>query len=201
MNVLSVFSCLPSMGVSSAPSMLIGAAILLLFGGLLVGVALSAARRRASIGLVVVVLGMMLVGFQPALPARAAPPDCPPPAPTLTFAGTWSGIVDFPVPVGFDPFSYPLTAVVTDDGTTAFATVDYPTLPCSAVWTQTARSGNTVTFKETINPPFNPLNCADLGVVTLTLSGAPLGSTLDWTYQYESGPGPFDQATVLYPVP
>jgi len=176
----------------------IGAVILLVLGGLLVGLSLSAARRRASIGLVAVLLGMMLVGFQPALPASAGPEDCPP---ALNFAGTWEGIVDFPVPDGFDPFSYPLTAVITDNGVTASATVDYPTLLCSAVWTQTARSGNTVTFVETINAPFDPLNCSDLGLITVTLSGAPLGSTLDWTYEYESGPGPFDQATVLYPVP
>ena len=104
--------------------MLIGAGMLLLFGNLLVGVALSAARRRASIGVAVVLLGMMMFGFQPAPLASACPP-----APT--FAGTWSGIVDFPVPLGLDPSSYPLTAVVTVDGTTASATVDYPTLLCS----------------------------------------------------------------------
>ena len=39
--------------------------------------------------------------------------------------------MDFPVWVGLDPFSYPLTEVVTVDGTTASATVDYPTLLCS----------------------------------------------------------------------
>ena len=174
--------------------------MVVLLGSLLVGIARSAVGQCASTGVAVVLLGLLLVGFQPAMPASAGADDCPPPVPTVTFAGRWQGTVDYPVLPGDPQFQYDLVATIADDGMTASAIVDYPTLLCTATWTQTARSGSTVTFLEKIDPPFNPLDCVDDGVITVTLSGAPLGSTLDWAYAYSTGPGPFDQDAVLYPL-
>jgi len=152
----------------------IAAIVLLLIGA----VAFVWSMRRNSVRGALAIVGLLLltgVGVGGTTPASAA--DCPTasptatPAPTLT--GTWSGpVTDDAVP------PYQLTAVFTDDGTTASAIVSYDLTPqCQGTWTQTARTATMINFTENIT---DPLACAINGTLTLTFD--PTLTSLHYKY-------------------
>jgi len=183
--------CLANTGVTADLTLVLLAAFAVIVGGMLI---VTPARRglgRASGALLMIAVSSMVLGLAPASSAAAGSDECV--ETPYTMSGSWEGEVEF-----LGSF-YTVRAVVTDDGTTAAAVVDYPGL-CTSTWAQTGRSGDTVTFRETLTPGFDPLLCVDNGIVTLTPTGNPFGSTLAWTYVYDPPAVP-DQFSTLYPVP
>ena len=187
--------CLAETG---APTAWIVAGLLALVA-VAIGVAFIARTRagRASL-LGLALVGLLALGTGALTPPAASAADCtaaapdstaPTPTPTPSTApvgveGDWSGRT------GRDD-GYLINVTLSDDGTTASGAVDYPEFPCTATWTQTARTATTITFVEKLGE--NPENCADDGTVTLTLVGDPL-TRLDFTYTYLGETDPIDYA-------
>jgi len=164
-----------------------------------IGVAFVARTRAGRMGLLgLALVGALALGAGVLTPPPASAADCtatapdstaPTPTPTPSAApvgveGDWSGRT------GRDD-GYVINVTLSDDGTTASGVVDYPDFPCSSAWTQTARTATTITFTETLTA--NAENCADGGIVTLTLVGDPL-TRLDFTYTYLGETDPIDFA-------
>jgi hypothetical protein len=178
-----VDDCLAATGLDSGP---IAFVALVALAALILGVILatrSARARSATLLLGALVLAVVGVGFSAAPSASA---DCPP---HVSIAGVWTGDYVDPNPDG----SFTIVATVTDDGTTASASVEYPGF-CTATWTQTSRTATAVVFLERVD---DPLVCVDNGTVTLTAVGDP-PTELGWLYQSTETP---DAVTTLHPAP
>jgi len=197
---MTVVDCLPITGTDAAsflPVVLISVSLVMI--GMTLVLVRGRAKRarpgsRAAIVALVVLLGVTMAGADTAHPAIAGDACMP-----FNATGSWQGTV----PTTFSP-PYEESVAIVDDGTTASATANYPTLSCASTWAQTARVGSTITFLETITEPFDPAQCSTGGTITITPNGDPVGSTLAWTYQYAltiDPNGAFSQATTLYPVP
>jgi hypothetical protein len=187
--------CLAATGTDAGAGWIVLAAILMTVGTTFVLLGRKGGFRAPLVLLVGVAFALSFVPIVAVSTAAAAASDCAP----VTTAGTWQG------DASVDGLDYSLVATVADDGVVASASVSYTIggLPlCTSTWSEVSRTGSTITFLETIDPPLNPLNCLDNGTITVTPTGDPLGSTLAWTYVYaDPALAASAHGTTLFPLP